>query len=381
MTDYYDILGVRRDASPEEIKRAFRQLAQKYHPDKPGGDAEKFKQINEAYQVLSDPEKRKMYDQYGQTFEQARARGGFSGFESFRDWINWAEVMKDFSTQDRSTFEEDLGFGDLGDLFSDFFSVGGFGSRQARATRERVGRDIEIELSIDFKESVFGAEREILLEKFIVCPRCSGSGVEPGSKYVNCTRCHGRGQISQERSTFFGTFRTVTVCPVCQGQGKLPEKKCKQCHGQGRIKGQKKLKIKIPAGVQDGGVIKFFGQGDAPIATGQRGRNGDLYVHIHVKPSKEFKREGYNILSEAEISISQAVLGDKIEIKTIDGLVNLKIPPGTQSGQVFKLKNKGVPYLHSQERGDHLVKVNIKIPKHLNKRQRELLEKLKEEKL
>lgn len=370
--DYYEILGVKRDASPEEIKRAFRELAQKYHPDKPGGDAEKFKEINEAYQVLSDPEKRKMYDQYGESFEQARARGGFGGFESFRDWATWAEAMRGAGRGVEFDFE-DLGFGDLGDLFSDFF---GFTGRRPRGAKKKLGRDIEIEMLVDFREAIFGTEREISLDKFVVCPKCEGLGTEPGSKFITCSKCKGSGQVTQTQSTFFGTVRTVSTCPVCGGEGKTAEKKCSQCHGEGRIRKLQKLKIKIPAGIDEGGVIRLTGQGEAGS---KGGRPGDLYIHIRVRPDSFFKRRGFNLYSEEEISISQAVLGGKKTIKTIDGEVDLKIPPGTPSGQEFKLSGKGVPYLHNRGRGDQIVKVKIKIPKHLTKKQKELLEKLKEE--
>lgn len=386
MADYYKVLGVSKNAGSEEIKRAFRELAQKYHPDKPGGDAEKFKEVNEAYQVLSDLEKRKMYDQYGQGFEQARARGGFGGFEGFRDWASYAEAMRNAGQGTGFDFG-DLDFGNLGDLFGDIFSFGG--NRRPRGARKKSGRDIEIEMLIDFREAVFGAEREINLDKFTICQKCDGSGVEPGSKLITCSKCRGSGQVSQIQSTFLGTFRTVGVCPTCGGEGKVAEKKCRECRGEGRIRKQQSIKIKIPVGVDNGGVIKFVGQGEAGAKGGEA---GDLYVHIRVRPDAHFKRQGYDLFSEAEISISQAVLGGKINVKTIDGEVSLKIPVGTQSGQEFKLSNKGVPFLRGQgpafsasradtadRRGEQIVKITIKIPKHLNKRQKELLEKLGEE--
>ena len=370
--DYYKILGVKKDASPEEIKRAFRELAQKYHPDKPGGNAEKFKEINEAYQVLSDPEKRKLYDQYGETFEQAQARGGFSGFEGFRDWAAWAEAMREAGQGAKFDFE-DLGFGDLGDLFSDFFSFGGY---RPKTSRKKIGRNIEIEMLIDFREAIFGTEKEISLDKFVVCPKCNGSGSEPSSKFITCPRCKGSGQITQTKSTFFGIIKTVTTCPDCQGEGKVAEKRCSQCHGEGRIRKLQKLKVKIPAGIDDGEVIRLSGQGEA----GEKGgRAGDLYIHILVRPDPFFKRSRYDLYSEEEISISQAVLGGKKTIRTIDGLVDLKIPPGTSSGQEFRLSCKGVPHLHSRGRGDHIVKVIIKIPKHLSKKQKDLFEELNKE--
>ncbi|MGC9048801.1 MAG: molecular chaperone DnaJ [Patescibacteria group bacterium] len=369
--DYYQILGLKKDASPEEIKRAFRELAQKYHPDKPGGSAEKFKEINEAYQVLSDPEKRKLYDQYGETFEQARARGDFSGFEGFRDWAAWAEAMRGAGRGREFDFE-DLGF-DLEDLFSDFFS---FGAGRPRKARKKIGHDIEIEMLIDFHEAIFGTEREISLDKFIICPKCGGLGNEPASKLVICPKCKGSGQITQSQSTFFGVIRTVGTCPNCQGEGKVAEKKCSQCQGEGRIKKRQILKVKIPAGIDEGGIIKLSGQGGAGI---KGGRSGDLYIHIRVRPDPFFRRKGFDLYSEEEISISQAVLGGKKTVKTIDGLVDLKIPAGTPSEQEFKLSGKGVPHLHGRGRGDQIIKIKIKIPKHLTKKQKDLLEKLGEE--
>lgn len=373
--DYYKILGVSRDASLDEIKRAFRELAQKYHPDKPGGSAEKFKEINEAYQVLSDPEKRKMYDQYGETFEQARAHGGFGGFEGFRDWATWAEAMRE-AGRGASAFGrnfEDLDFGDLGDLFSDFF---GFGGRRPKTVRQKKGRDIEIEMLINFREAIFGTEREISLDKFVICSKCEGLGAELGSKLITCSKCKGSGQVSQSQSTFFGAIRTVGTCPNCRGEGKVAEKKCSQCQGEGRVRKIQKLKIKIPAGIDENGTIRLSGQGEAGA---KGGRAGDLYIHIRVRPDPFFKRRGTDLYSEEEISISQAGLGGKINIKTIDGQVVLKIPAGTPSGQEFRLKGKGVPFLHGSGRGDQIVKVTIKIPKHLTKKQKDLLEQLGKE--
>jgi molecular chaperone DnaJ len=369
--DYYKILGVRRDASQEEIRRAFRELAQKYHPDKPGGDAEKFKEINEAYQVLSDPEKRKLYDQYGEMFEQAQARGGFAGFEGFRDWATWAEAMRESGERLRFDFE-DFGFKDLEDIFSEFF---GFETPKKKEKR-RTGKDIEIEMLIDFKEAIFGTEREISLDKYVVCPKCNGSGADLESKFVTCPKCKGSGQIQETRTTFFGVIRTVGTCPNCQGEGKIIEKKCPQCKGEGRIRKIQRLKVKIPAGIDEGGIIRLTGQGEA----GERGgKPGDLYVKIRVRKDPHFVRKGDNLYSEEEIPLTTAILGGKVTIKTIDGLVDLKIPPGTPSGCEFKLTGKGSFRLHRKGRGDHIVKIKIKIPKHLTKKQKDLLEKLKEE--
>jgi len=375
MSDYYKVLGVSKNASPDEIKRAFRELAQKYHPDKAGGNAEKFKEINEAYQVLSDSEKRAMYDQYGGSFEQARARGGFGGFEGFRDFAAYAEAMKNAGRGAAGFNFEDLG--DLGDIFGDFF--GGFSGRRTYARgRKKAGRDIEIEIAIDFREAVFGTEKEISLDKNSVCQKCAGSGIEPGSKIVNCSRCRGSGQIIQQQSTFFGVIRTAAVCPDCQGEGKTAEKKCHYCRGEGRQRKTERITIKIPAGVNEEGVIKLRGYGEAGV---KGGAAGDLYVHLHIRPDNHFKRDGYDLYSQEQISISQAVLGGKMNVKTIDREVVLKIPAGTRSGQEFKLTGKGVPILNGHGRGDQIVQVEIEIPKHLSRQQKDLFEKLQDEDL
>jgi len=353
--DYYKILGVGRNASQDEIKRAFRELAHKYHPDKNGGSAEKFKEINEAYQVLGNPEKRQQYDQFGTTFEQAQSQGGFSGFEGFRDF---------------SGFANGFDFSDLGDIF-DFGDIFfGSGRKKTRASR---GRDIEMEMEIDFREAVFGAEKVLELYKPSVCENCGGSGFDPESKIVVCQNCHGSGKVQQIQRTFFGSFQTVTVCPVCSGEGRKAERECRECRGSGVVRTSKKIKIKIPAGIDNRETIKISGEGEA----GKRGgRPGDLFITFRIRPDQEFERRGNDILSKVNISFTQAALGDKIEVKTLDGKIKLNIPPGTQSGQVFKLSGKGVPKLQSYGRGDHLVEAVVVTPTRLTKRQKELLEEL-----
>ncbi|MDA2922201.1 molecular chaperone DnaJ [Patescibacteria group bacterium AH-259-L07] len=372
--DYYDILGVDKNASEQEIKSAFRKLAQKYHPDKGGGDADKFKEVNGAYQTLSNSQKRKLYDQYGPEFEQAQARGGFSGFENFGDWATWAEAMRG---QGARVDFEDAGFGDLGDIFSDFF---GFGRRGAR--RVHRGRNISVELAIDFREAVFGAEKHISLDRYIQCENCNGQGADPKSKIITCKACDGRGQVTQSRQTFFGSFQTSSVCQECEGQGKIPEKKCSACGGTGRVQKSSRIKVKIPAGINSGQSIRINGQGEA----GWRGVSpGDLYVTVLVRKDPEFRRDGNTILYEQEIPISVAVLGGTIRVKTLERSVKLKIPAGTPSGQKFRLRSKGVPYLSpsgvSRGRGDQIVTVSINIPKRLSKKQKELFKKLHEQDL
>lgn len=377
MADYYKILGINKNASPDEIKRAYRELVQKYHPDKFYNKPEyqqmndKFKEINEAYQVLSDVEKKQMYDQYGSSFEQAKQRGGAGGFEGFRDWAAYAEAMKN-NGGGFSAGGFDFGdLGDIGDIFGDLFGMGR--SRSGRSSTKR-GKDLRYEMEISFQEAIFGAEKEIILDKFNICHECGGNGVDKNSKYTTCSTCHGRGQVARVQSTFFGNFQTVTTCAKCSGQGKIAEKECMICRGQGRIKAKKNIKIKIPAGIDDGQSINYAGQGEAG-----KGGVGNLYITFRVKPDPNFQRDGYNILTKKEISISQAVLGSKVNIKTIDGEVDLKIPPATISGQVFKLKNRGIQHLQSHHRGDHLVTIQIKIPKNLSRKQRELFEELSKE--
>ncbi|OQX71802.1 molecular chaperone DnaJ [Candidatus Parcubacteria bacterium 4484_255] len=366
MADYYKILGVDKNASSSEIKQAFRRLAQKYHPDKAGGDAQKFKEVNAAYQALSDPEKRKMYNQYGSKFEQAQAQGGFKGFD-FNDFASYADAMRGSGSSGFS-FDES-GFGGLGDMFEDLFGRGaGFGRGMNFVNQ---GRDIQIRLAIDFREAIFGAEKELRFERYVKCPKCGGTCLEPGSKMTICRFCQGKGEIIKTQSTFLGSIRTRSVCPECHGHGKVPEKKCRYCRGQGRVKEFSKIKIKIPAGVADGQTIRFRGYGEAGKLGGQQ---GDLYVIVAIRPDPFFKRQGNDIFTEQEISISQAVLGDKVKVETLYGGVNLKIPPGTHSGQEFRLKGKGVA-----KKGNQIVKIKIKIPKHLTSRQKNLLEKLSQE--
>ncbi|MFA5926484.1 MAG: molecular chaperone DnaJ [Parcubacteria group bacterium] len=367
--DYYNILGVGKNATDDEIKKAYRKLAHQHHPDKAGGDEAKFKEVNEAYQVLSDKEKRSQYNQFGQTFEQAQSQGGSSGFNGFRD----------FSSSEDG-FEFNFGSGGQGfsgfeDVFGDIFQQAGFGRRSRRNTRRYRGEDIQMDVEITFLEMAEGIEREIELYKRGKCSRCGGDGVEPGSKKIECPTCKGSGEVQTARRTILGTFQQVTVCPECQGEGRIPEKKCKKCGGDGRTREYEKTKFKIPAGIKDGQTIRLEGMGEAGEKGGEA---GDLYINVHVLPDKRFSREGDDIQGVARISFSQAALGDKISVDTIEGEIKLKIPAGTQSGEIFRLKGKGVKHLSRFGHGDHYIKIQVETPRNLTREQREILEKLKE---
>ncbi len=361
--DYYKILGVDKNASQDEIKKAYRKLAHQHHPDKGGGDDKKFKEINEAYQTLGKPDKRAQYDQFGSAFNSAGGQSGFSGFGKGNPFGGFQQGSY-----------QNINFDDLGDIFGDLF--GGFGRPSSR-TRTQTGEDIQISMEIDFREAVFGAEKNIRLDKQDTCSKCNGKGYEDGTRIITCPECNGSGQVEQVQRTVFGMFKTARVCPTCQGQGKKPEKFCSACHGSGRIKTKKDIKITIPAGISEGETIRISNQGNAGIKSSA---SGDLYVSFKIKPDSEFEREGYEILSTVEINISQAALGDKIQVNTLDGPVKLKIPAGTQSGTNFVLKNKGVPHLNSpSKRGDQQVEVNVNIPENLSRTAKKLLQELEGE--
>ncbi|TSC84730.1 MAG: chaperone protein DnaJ [Parcubacteria group bacterium Gr01-1014_13] len=358
--DYYKILGVDKNASADDIKKAFKKSAMQHHPDRPGGDEAKFKEVNEAYQVLSDAEKRKRYDQFGSDFEQ---QGGFGG------GMNWEDFMSQARSGGASSFGGD--FGDLGDIFGSFF---GGGRSQSRGPAR--GRDIQVDVEIDFKEAAFGVEREMSLRKQDKCDVCNGTGGEPDSKMEKCSTCKGQGQVVQTQRTILGAMQTVATCPDCHGRGERAAKKCKHCGGDGILAKTSNVKIKIPGGIDNGQSIRLEGYGEtAPHGGG----SGDLYVRVHVKPSKVFQREGYDVYTQAEISYPQAVLGDHIEVETLDGIIKIAVPEGTESGQLIRIKGKGIQHLQRNNRGDHYVKVKIKVPKKLSKEARKKLEELKTE--
>ncbi len=363
--DYYKIFGIDKNASQEDIKKTFRKLAHEHHPDKVGGNEAKFKEINEAYQVLGNPEKRKQYDQFGSTFED---QGGFGGGIHWEDFMRQARGSGNGNGFSSSGFSFD--FGDLGDLFG----FGG-GNRARRKTREN-GEDIHLEVELSFREAVFGDEKEFEISRRQLCEHCKGNGAEPGTKIISCERCKGVGVLHRIQQTFLGAIQTQTHCPECRGQGKKNEKNCQICNGSGVVHGSKRLRIKIPRGINNGETVRLQKEGEAGVLGASA---GDLYITVRVKSDPEFRRDGYDIYSEVFLSFSVAVLGGKIKIQTLDGNIELKIPEGTSHGSIFKLRGKGVYHLESSKRGDHLAKIKIKIPKHLTKNQRNLLQSLEDE--
>lgn len=357
MKDYYETLGVSKGASEDEIKKAYRKLAHQYHPDKQGGDEKKFKEINEAYQILSDKAKRAQYDQFGATFEGMGAGGqGQSGFGGF----DFNDIFKGG------------GFGNFGfeDIFSDIF-----GGRSSQKRVER-GEDIAMDLEIDFIESVQGVKKEINLYKRNVCEECGGTGAEKGSALKTCPTCQGSGRVTKTQRIFLGTFSQTAACDTCHGAGQVPDKKCSKCGGDGRVRSQKTLEFNIPAGIRDTQTIKLDRQGEAAA---RGGVHGDLYITIHVKPHPDFTRREDDIYYEVELSFTQLILGDKIKVPTLDGDVKLKIPAGTSPGKLFRLKGLGVARLDRGGKGDMYVRVKLKIPKSLSWSQKKLIEKLKDE--
>lgn len=346
--DYYEVLGIAKDASADEIKKAFRRAAIEHHPDR-GGDEAKFKEISEAYEVLKDADKRKRYDQFGHAGVGGNGFEGFGGFGQQGQNVNF-----DFG---------DLG---LGDIFSSFFggSSGGRTSRQAR------GRDVESRIDISFEQAVFGTEVELHLNIQDTCERCNGTTVEPGSKLKKCPECGGSGQVTNVMRTIFGNIQQASVCPSCHGSGEVPEKVCTVCRGKGTQAKSQHVNLKIPAGIDDGATIRLREHGEA-IANGPK---GDLYVNVRVKSHKKFTREGDLILSEEHVSMVEAALGAEIDVETVDGPVRMKVPAGTQSGSDFKLSGHGVPHIKGDSRGAHIVTLFVDTPTKLTKQQKELLE-------
>ena len=349
--DYYDILGVDKDASQKEIKKAYRKLAKKHHPDMNDGDeksSEKFKEISEAYEILSDPDKRKRYDQYGHSgineddfnFDDF-ARGGFGGFE---------------------------------DIFDMFFG-GGMGGRSSRRRGPQRGRDLQYKLSISFEEAAFGAKKKITIPRTETCPECDGTGAENESDVQTCPKCNGQGKIRVTQQTPFGQFAQTKTCDRCGGSGKIVENPCSNCQGTGKVNRRRQLTINIPAGVNDGSKLRMSGEGEA----GEKGaRSGDLYIIINVESHEIFDRKGDDIYCEVPINFVQATLGDEIKVPTLDGKVKFKIPEGTQPGTTFRLKNKGITHLNRSGKGDQYIKAKVVIPEKLDQEQKDLLMKFAE---
>lgn len=349
--DYYEVLGVSKDASADEIKKAFRKLAVKYHPDKDGGDETKFKEANEAYEVLKDAQKRQRYDQFGHAGVGGSSGGGYGG-----------NPFEGFSSQG---FDFNFGDGGLGDIFGQFF--GGGGQTQRGPVR---GRDVETQIQLSFEEAVFGVERELSFEMEDECSHCKGTTVEPGHDMKTCPTCQGAGQQMRVMNTMFGAIQQAVTCETCKGRGKVPEKVCTVCAGRGTERRKQTVTLKVPAGIDDGATIRLKERGEA-MANGPK---GDLYVHIRVKAHKKFTREGDLILSEEHVGMIDAALGTEINVETVDGKVRMKVPAGTQSGTDFKLSGHGVPHLRSERRGAHIVQIIVDTPTKLSKKQRDLLE-------
>lgn len=351
--DYYKILGVEKSASTDEIKQAYRKLALKYHPDKGGGDeAEaKFKEASEAYSVLADDSKRKQYDQFGSTFEGSGGQGGF-------DFSN-------FNSGDFAGFE---------DIFENFFG-GSFGGR-ARGRRDITrGKDLEVMVEVTLEEAVFGVERELNLTLETACDNCDATG-SANKKLKSCVQCGGSGHVSVTRQTMFGAVRQSAVCNECNGSGEVPEERCKVCKGAGKLMQNQKIALKIPAGIDDGQTIRVSGKGGSGI---RGGKSGDLYVVIRVMPSREYRRDGMNLYKSMDVPYTTLVLGGSIDMETLHGNVKLKVPGGTQVGEVFKVKGYGVPGLEHKAKGDLFVQIGITVPQRLTLKQRKLLTELDQE--
>jgi molecular chaperone DnaJ len=344
--DYYEVLGVSRGATAEDLKRAFRKLAMQFHPDRNPDNptaAERFKECSEAYEVLSDPEKRRSYDMFGHAGVTAGSGSGFGGFEGF-------------------------GFGDI---FDTFFGGGAAGSRTRRQSTR--GEDLRYDLTITFEEAFSGVEKVVDLPRLVPCQTCAGSGAQPGTGTETCSACGGAGQVRRQAQSIFGSVVNITTCPSCGGEGRILRTPCQDCRGQGRLQQQRRLRISIPPGVDNGSQVRLSGEGEAGF---RGGPPGDLYVVLRVKPHPQLRRQDQDTVYELRVNMMQAALGDTIEVPTLDGAVEITIPAGTQYGQTFRLPGKGMPSLRSGRRGDQFVTVQVLVPKDLNSEQKALLRKV-----
>lgn len=358
--NYYELLGVSKSASEDDIKTAFRKLAHKYHPDKKGGDEVKFKEVSEAYSVLSDKKKRAEYDAYGKTFAgHSTGSGQGAGFGGF-DFSGFQNEGFNFNGQNVEF--------DLGDIFGEFFGPSTGSGRAAR------GRDVSIDIELSFRESIFGTDRRVLVSKVGLCETCDGTGAKKGSKLVTCATCNGKGEIRETRNSFFGTVTTARACPKCHGRGEIPESVCPICRGEGIAKRQEEIRIQAPAGVSDGEMIRMPGRGEAAPGGGA----GDLYIKLHVKADPAFQREGSTLITTLPIKLTDALLGGTYAIRTLDGEENITVPAGIAHGEMIRIRGKGVPTGRSG-RGDLLVRIDITFPKKLSRGAREIIEKLRAE--
>lgn len=358
MKNYYDILGVPKSASEDDIKKAFRTLAHKYHPDKKGGDEKKFKEVSEAYSVLSDAQKRQQYDTFGSS-NAGGGPGAGQGFGGF-DFSNFGG-FQGFGSQGGVEF-------DLGDIFGEMFGGGG------RSQKTRRGRDISIDIEVPLKEVLSGTERRVLISKVSACEVCEGTGAKKGTKMSSCASCNGKGEIRETRNTFFGTFNSARACPTCHGRGQVPQEKCGHCHGAGTLKRQEEIHITVPSGIEDGEMIRMPAMGEAI----QGGANGDLYVKVHVRPEKAFTREGNHLATDLSLKLTDALLGGSFTIHALDGDVTVSVPMGVEHGELLRVRGRGIPFGRGS-RGDLLVRVQIEFPKKLSKTAQGLVEKLRGE--
>lgn len=352
--DYYEVLGVDKSASDADIKKAYRKLAKQYHPDINPGNKEaeaKFKEANEAYEVLGDSQKRAQYDQFGHAGMNGGGFGGFGGgFEGFD-------------------------MGGFGDIFETFFGGSGFSSSKKTRKGPQKGADLKYAMEINFEEAAFGVEKEITINRMEVCAKCEGSGSKPGSSPSTCQHCNGTGQIQYKQRTPFGQFVNIKTCDVCHGEGKIITNPCEGCSGKGRIRKPVKIKINVPSGIDDGQTISLRSEGEPGV---KGGPSGDLYISIRVKQHPIFQRQGNDVICDIPITFVQAALGAELEVPTLDGKVKYTVPEGTQTGSVFRLKGKGIPYLRGNGRGDQYVKVSVEVPKKLNDKQKAVLKEFAE---